>query len=71
MADEAEAAREHLLEELSHYDDGLVEMILEEQEIPKDRLVAAVRKATLEIKMTWSCAAPRSRTRACSRCWTR
>ena len=52
MADEAEAAREHLLEEVSHYDDELVEMILEEQEIPKDRLVAAVRKATLEIKMT-------------------
>ena len=52
MAEEAEAAREHLLEEVSHYDDGLVEMILEEQEIPKDRLVAAIRKATLEIKMT-------------------
>jgi elongation factor G len=52
MADEAEAAREHLLEEVSHYDDELVELILEEQEIPKDRLVAAIRKATLEIKMT-------------------
>ncbi len=52
MAEEAEAAREHLLEEVSHYDDGLVEMILEEQEVPKDRLVAAIRKATLEIKMT-------------------
>src|SRR5919201_1908879 len=52
MADEAQAAREHLLEELSHYDDELLEMILEEQEIPKDRLVAAIRKATLEIKMT-------------------
>jgi len=45
-------AREHLLEELSHYDDELLEMILEEQEIPKDRLVAAIRKATLEIKLT-------------------
>ena len=52
IADEAEAAREHLLEEVSHYDDELVEMILEEQEIPQDRLVAAVRKATLDIKMT-------------------
>ena len=52
IVEEAEAAREHLLEEVSHYDDGLVEMILEEQEIPKDRLVAAIRKATLEIKMT-------------------
>jgi elongation factor G len=52
MADEAQAAREHLLEELSHYDDELLEMILEEQEIPKDRLIAAIRKATLEIKLT-------------------
>jgi elongation factor G len=52
LVDEAEAAREHLLEEVSHYDDELVELILEEQEIPKERLVAAIRKATLEIKMT-------------------
>ena len=35
MADEAQAAREHLLEEVSHYDDELVELILEEQEIPQ------------------------------------
>src|SRR6185312_12781197 len=52
LADEAAVAREHLLEEVSHYDDELVEMILEEQEIPADRLVAAIRQATLEIKMT-------------------
>jgi elongation factor G len=52
MADEAAAARETLLDEVSHYDDELLEMILEEQEIPKDRLVKAIRKATLEIKMT-------------------
>src|SRR5690348_5682323 len=32
FADVAGAAREHLLEELSHYDDELLEMILEEQE---------------------------------------
>src|SRR5918996_854359 len=51
-ADVAAAAREHLLEEVSHYDDELVELILEEQEIPKDRLVAAIRKATLDIKLT-------------------
>ncbi len=52
LADEAGAAREHLLEEVSHYDDELLEMILEEQEIPVERLKAAIRKATLEIKMT-------------------
>jgi elongation factor G len=52
LADEAEAAREHLLEEVSHYDDELVEMILEEQEIPNERLVQAIRKATLSSQLT-------------------
>ncbi len=52
VADAAAAAREHLLEEVSHYDDGLVEMILEEQEVPVDRLKAAIRQATLDIRMT-------------------
>jgi elongation factor G len=51
-AQAAAAAREHLLEEVSHYDDELVELILEEKEIPEDRLKAAIRKATLEIKLT-------------------
>ena len=36
LADAAQAAREHLLEEVSHYDDELVELILEEAEIPAD-----------------------------------
>ena len=49
---EAQAARETLLDEISHYDDDLVELILEEQEIPKELIVAAIRKATLEIKLT-------------------
>ena len=51
-AEKAAAAREYLLDEVSHYDDGLVELILEEAEIPRERLVAAIRKATLEIKLT-------------------
>jgi elongation factor G len=51
-ADVANAAREQLLEEVSHYDDDLVELILEEAEIPIDKLKAAIRKATLEIKLT-------------------
>jgi elongation factor G len=49
---DAQAAREHLLEEISHYDDDLVEMILEEQEIPKERLVKAIRAATLSSQLT-------------------
>src|ERR1700709_1003995 len=42
MADEAKAAREVLLEEVSHYDDELVELILEEQDVPSDLLRAAI-----------------------------
>jgi elongation factor G len=37
LADAAAAAREHLLEEVSHFDDELVELILEESEIPVAR----------------------------------
>jgi elongation factor G len=51
-AGRAAAAREQLLEEVSHYDDELVELILEDAEIPVDKLKAAIRKATLEIKLT-------------------
>jgi elongation factor G len=52
LVEQAAAAREFMLEEVSHYDDELLEMILEEQEIPVDRLKRAIRKATLEIKLT-------------------
>ena len=52
LLEAAQAAREHLLEEVSHYDDGLVEMILDEQEIPAPVLVEAIRKATLSSQLT-------------------
>jgi elongation factor G len=52
LAEAAEAAREHLLEEVSHYDDTLLELILEESEIPEDVLKAAIRHATLTSKLT-------------------
>jgi elongation factor G len=52
LADEVAAAREHLLEEVSHYDDELLELILEEQEIPVALLKSAIRKATLQIALT-------------------
>ena len=52
LADAAANAREHLLEELSNYDDELVEMILEETEIPVDRIKTAIRKATLDLSLT-------------------
>ena len=43
--DRANAAREVLLDELSHHDDDLVELILDEAEIPVEQLKAALRKA--------------------------
>jgi len=43
----AAAAREHLLEEVSQYDDELLELILEDKEIPVAVLKEAIRAATL------------------------
>jgi elongation factor G len=48
----AQGAREHLLEEVSHHDDALIELILEEAEIPVAVLKNAIRNATLSIAMT-------------------
>jgi elongation factor G len=52
VADAAAAAREHLLEEVSHYDDGLLELILEDADISEARLKQAIRGATLSTKLT-------------------
>ncbi len=52
LAEQAAAAREHLLEEVSHYDDELLEMILEDHEIPAARLKQAIRAATLAAQLT-------------------
>ncbi len=52
LADEAAAAREHLLEEVSHYDDELLELILEEKEIKTELVKQAIRKATLSTELT-------------------
>jgi elongation factor G len=52
QVERAAEAREHLLEEVSHYDDELLEMILEDEEIPAARLKEAIRKATLAIQLT-------------------
>ena len=52
LVEAATAAREHLLEEVSHYDDELLEMILEEAEVPVEVVKNAIRKATLSIELT-------------------
>src|SRR5208282_5071456 len=41
-----------LLEEVSHYDDALLELVLEETEVPEDVLKSAIRAATLSTKLT-------------------
>ncbi len=52
LADGAAAAREHLLDEVSRDDDELMEMILEEREIPVAVLKQAIRTATLANRIT-------------------
>jgi len=52
LAEDAAAARVHLLEEVSQYDDELLEMILEDEDISPARLKQAIRAATLGTKMT-------------------
>ncbi|MEA2303435.1 MAG: elongation factor, partial [Solirubrobacteraceae bacterium] len=50
--DAAEAAREHLIDVVSTYDDDLAEAYLEHGDVPLAQLKAAIRKATLAIDMT-------------------
>ena len=52
LVDAAAVAREHLLEEISNYDDELMEMILEDHEVPVAKIKAAIRKATLANAIT-------------------
>ena len=52
LAAEAAAAREALIETLADFDDELAEAYLEGEEIPVDRLVAAIRAAVLAIAIT-------------------
>ncbi len=52
LADEAAAAREHLLEAVADQDDELAEAYLEGKEIEPERLTAAIRAAVLAISIT-------------------
>ena len=52
MADKAEAAREHLINEVSNFDDDLAEAYLENGDVEPEQLKAAIRKATLAIELT-------------------
>jgi len=52
MAAEAEAARERLIEALADHDDELAEAYLEGEELEKERVIAALRAAVLDISIT-------------------
>jgi elongation factor G len=51
-AERAAAARERMLEEISQFDDELLEMILEDREVPVAVLKEAIRAATLSAQLT-------------------
>jgi elongation factor G len=52
LQDAAHTARTELIEAVAEYDDKLMEDYLEEKPIEADRLIADIRKATLDISMT-------------------
>lgn len=51
MKDIAEEYHTKLLEAVSDFDDEIMEMYLEGEEIPKDKIKAAIRKATVAVEM--------------------
>ena len=51
MMDLANGYREKLLDAVSMFDDEIMEMYLEGQEIPTDKIRAAIRKATVAVEM--------------------
>ena len=52
LADAAHEARTHLIEACADYDDELMEAYLAEEDISPERIKAALRQATLDIKVT-------------------
>ena len=52
LADVAHEARTHLIEACADYDDELLEAYLAEEDISPERIKAALRQATLDIKVT-------------------
>ena len=51
LLDEALQYREKLIETLSEEDDGIMEAYLSETPVPADKIVSAIRKATVSLKL--------------------
>jgi elongation factor G len=52
MQDAVHEARTHLIEACADYDDELMEMYLEDQEIPHERIAKSLHAATMDLKVT-------------------
>ncbi|MCE3265598.1 MAG: fusA [Solirubrobacterales bacterium] len=52
LQEQAAEHRKHLIESCADYDDELMEMYLEDQEIPHERIAKSLHRATLELKVT-------------------
>lgn len=52
LREEAQKRREEMVEAATMFSDELMEAVLEEKEIPEEMIVAAIRKGTLERKLT-------------------
>ncbi len=52
LKDAAHEARTHLIEACADYDDELMEMYLDEQDIPHERIGKSLHRATLDLKVT-------------------
>ena len=52
LVDAAHEARTHLIEACADYDDELMEVYLDEQEIPHERIAKSLHRATLDLKVT-------------------
>ncbi len=49
---QAEEYREKMLETLADYDDELMEMVLEGEEVPLEKIKEVIRKVTIDVKIT-------------------
>jgi elongation factor G len=52
LVDSAQEHRTHLIEACADYDDELLEAYLNDEEIPHERIVSSLHRATLDIKVT-------------------
>ena len=51
MMEQAQEARRNLIEKVADLDDEIAELYLEDKEIPTEKLMAAIRKATIKLMM--------------------